>query len=90
MTSPQRTQDASRDAPHSSHAPHEALMSYYPDEARRRSWLRGIFDRTAPDYDAIERAMAFGSVRGIGIARCARRGWPRACACSTSAWARAS
>ncbi|WP_277189690.1 class I SAM-dependent methyltransferase [Caballeronia sp. BR00000012568055] len=42
-------------------APHEPLTAWYPDEARRRAWLRGIFDRTAPDYDAIERAMAFGS-----------------------------
>jgi demethylmenaquinone methyltransferase / 2-methoxy-6-polyprenyl-1,4-benzoquinol methylase len=53
MTSP------SRDPAHA--APHELLTSYYPDEARRRAWLRGIFDRTASDYDAIERAMAFGS-----------------------------
>jgi demethylmenaquinone methyltransferase/2-methoxy-6-polyprenyl-1,4-benzoquinol methylase len=42
-------------------APHAPLTSYYPDEERRRGWLRGIFDRTAGDYDAIERAMAFGS-----------------------------
>ena len=51
MTSSQREHEA----------PHEPLTSYYPDESRRRAWLRGIFDRTAPDYDAIERAMAFGS-----------------------------
>jgi demethylmenaquinone methyltransferase / 2-methoxy-6-polyprenyl-1,4-benzoquinol methylase len=51
MTSPQRRHQS----------PHEPLTSYYPDEDRRRAWLRGIFDRTASDYDAIERAMAFGS-----------------------------
>jgi demethylmenaquinone methyltransferase / 2-methoxy-6-polyprenyl-1,4-benzoquinol methylase len=51
MTSSQREHEA----------PHEPLTSYYPDESRRRAWLRGIFDRAAPDYDAIERAMAFGS-----------------------------
>jgi demethylmenaquinone methyltransferase/2-methoxy-6-polyprenyl-1,4-benzoquinol methylase len=53
------------------------LTAYYPDEARRRGWLRGIFDRTATDYDAIERAMAFGSgpwyrnraLRRAGLAR---------------------
>lgn len=55
MTSPQPGQETSHEAPH------EPLTSYYPDEARRRVWLRGIFDRTASDYDAIERAMAFGS-----------------------------
>jgi demethylmenaquinone methyltransferase / 2-methoxy-6-polyprenyl-1,4-benzoquinol methylase len=66
MTSPRRAhgstdtvqagvQDVAQDAPH------EPLTAYYPDESRRRAWLRGIFDRTASDYDAIERAMAFGS-----------------------------
>ncbi|BAN27683.1 methyltransferase (plasmid) [Caballeronia insecticola] len=58
-------------------APHEPLTSYYPDETKRRVWLRGMFDRTAPDYDAIERAMAFGSgpwyrnraLRSAGLAR---------------------
>ena len=37
-------------------APHEPLTSYYSDEPARRLWLRGIFDRTASDYDAIERS----------------------------------
>ncbi|MDR5837192.1 class I SAM-dependent methyltransferase [Caballeronia sp. LZ034LL] len=41
--------------------PHEPLTAYYPDESNRRTWLRGMFDRTASDYDAIERAMALGS-----------------------------
>ncbi|SAK88231.1 ubiquinone/menaquinone biosynthesis methyltransferase [Caballeronia calidae] len=58
-------------------APHEPLTTYYPDESRRRVWLRGMFDRTASDYDAIERAMAFGSgpwyrnraLRSAGLAR---------------------
>lgn len=58
-------------------APHEPLTSYYSDEPARRLWLRGIFDRTASDYDAIERAMAFGSgswyrnraLRSAGLAR---------------------
>jgi demethylmenaquinone methyltransferase / 2-methoxy-6-polyprenyl-1,4-benzoquinol methylase len=54
-----RTHPASRDAAQA--APHEPLTAWYPDESRRRAWLRGLFDRTASDYDAIERAMAFGS-----------------------------
>jgi demethylmenaquinone methyltransferase/2-methoxy-6-polyprenyl-1,4-benzoquinol methylase len=43
------------------HAPHPPLTSYYRDEAERRSWLRRIFDDTAPDYDRIERMAGFGS-----------------------------
>ncbi|EKS70046.1 MULTISPECIES: class I SAM-dependent methyltransferase [Caballeronia] len=57
--------------------PHEPLTSYYADESKRRVWLRGIFDRTASDYDAIERVMALGSgswyrnraLRSAGLAR---------------------
>ncbi|SAL12830.1 ubiquinone/menaquinone biosynthesis methyltransferase [Caballeronia peredens] len=71
MTSPRRTHEAEHEAPH------EPLTAYYPDETKRRVWLRGIFDRTASDYDAIERAMAFGSgpwyrnraLRSAGLAR---------------------
>src|SRR5689334_19463617 len=58
-------------------APHEPLTAYYSDEPGRRLWLRAMFDRTASDYDAIERAMAFGSgawyrnraLRSAGLAR---------------------
>jgi demethylmenaquinone methyltransferase/2-methoxy-6-polyprenyl-1,4-benzoquinol methylase len=57
MTSPRRDEIDTIDQK----APHEPLTSYYSDEPARRLWLRGIFDRTASDYDAIERAMAFGS-----------------------------
>lgn len=42
-------------------APHPPLTQYYADEAERRRWLRGIFDRTALDYDRIERLMSFGT-----------------------------
>lgn len=37
------------------------LADYYSEEAERSSWVRQLFDRTAGDYDRIERAMAFGS-----------------------------
>jgi demethylmenaquinone methyltransferase / 2-methoxy-6-polyprenyl-1,4-benzoquinol methylase len=41
--------------------PHPPLTDYYPREADRAGWVRRMFDRTAADYDRIERAMAFGS-----------------------------
>jgi demethylmenaquinone methyltransferase/2-methoxy-6-polyprenyl-1,4-benzoquinol methylase len=40
--------------------PHEPLTAYYRDEAQRAPWVRRVFDRTAIDYDRIERMMAFG------------------------------
>lgn len=42
-------------------APHLPLTDYYASEDERRGFLRSIFDRTAPDYDRIERLLAFGS-----------------------------
>src|ERR1700733_4344546 len=42
-------------------APHPPLPEYYDDESQRRGWVRQLFDRTAGDYDRIERAMALGS-----------------------------
>jgi demethylmenaquinone methyltransferase / 2-methoxy-6-polyprenyl-1,4-benzoquinol methylase len=42
-------------------APHPPLTDYYPAEADREGWVRQLFDRTAIDYDRIERAMALGS-----------------------------
>ena len=41
--------------------PHAPLTEYYQDEAERQQYLRRIFDETAPDYDRIERVLAFGS-----------------------------
>ena len=42
-------------------APHPPLTRYYADESSRTQWVRGVFDRTAADYDRVERMMAFGS-----------------------------
>jgi demethylmenaquinone methyltransferase/2-methoxy-6-polyprenyl-1,4-benzoquinol methylase len=42
-------------------APHPPLKDYYAQEADKDSWLVHLFDRTAGDYDRVERAMAFGS-----------------------------
>jgi demethylmenaquinone methyltransferase/2-methoxy-6-polyprenyl-1,4-benzoquinol methylase len=43
------------------HAPHRVLERYYAEEGDRRAYLQSIFDRAAPDYDRVERMMAFGS-----------------------------
>ncbi len=42
-------------------APHPPLTRYYGEERDRAGWVRGLFDRTAADYDRVERCMAFGS-----------------------------
>lgn len=41
--------------------PHPPLTDYYAHEADRVGWVRRLFDRTAGDYDRVERAMALGS-----------------------------
>jgi demethylmenaquinone methyltransferase/2-methoxy-6-polyprenyl-1,4-benzoquinol methylase len=41
--------------------PHPPLPAYYRGERERRGWVRDIFNRTAGDYDRVERAMAFGT-----------------------------
>lgn len=41
--------------------PHAPLTDYYADERERQQYIRRIFDDTAPDYDRIERVLAFGS-----------------------------
>lgn len=43
--------------------PHTPLPAYYGEEADREHYLRRIFDDTAPDYDRIEKVLAFGSGR---------------------------
>ncbi|HEY0342743.1 MAG TPA: class I SAM-dependent methyltransferase [Steroidobacteraceae bacterium] len=53
----------------SSQAPHSPLRAYYTCEADRREWVRNLFDRTAGDYERMERLMAFGS--GSWYRRCA-------------------
>jgi len=41
--------------------PHTPLRAYYPCEEERREWVRSLFDRTAGDYERMERLMALGS-----------------------------
>ena len=43
------------------HAPHRPLTDYYASEEERREFVRDIFDRTAADYDRIEKLLAFGT-----------------------------
>ncbi len=53
-------------------APHPPLPEYYGAEAARPAWVRGVFDRTAADYDRIESFMSAGSgawYRGEALAR---------------------
>ena len=42
-------------------APHPPLPHYYPTESDRSEWVRGIFNRTAGDYDRVEKTLSFGS-----------------------------
>jgi demethylmenaquinone methyltransferase/2-methoxy-6-polyprenyl-1,4-benzoquinol methylase len=55
MKDPDRTVDAS------AHAPHPVLPQYYGRPEDRRDFVRQIFDRTAGDYDRVERVAALGS-----------------------------
>src|SRR3569833_4231596 len=41
--------------------PHSPLRAYYPCEEERREWVRSLFERTAGDYERMERLMALGS-----------------------------
>lgn len=41
--------------------PHPALTDYYGNSDHRRGFVRDIFNHTAPDYDRVERMLAFGS-----------------------------
>ena len=58
---PRMNQESSPGAGAEALAPHAPLTAYYADEAERHRFLRRIFDQTAPDYDRIERLLAFGT-----------------------------
>jgi demethylmenaquinone methyltransferase/2-methoxy-6-polyprenyl-1,4-benzoquinol methylase len=42
-------------------APHEPLTDYYAGAAQKGEFVRELFDRTAGDYDRIERILALGT-----------------------------
>lgn len=46
------------------HAPHPPLKAYYAQEEGRRAWVLGLFERTAADYDRVERLVSFGTGSG--------------------------
>ena len=43
------------------HAPHPPLTEYYDAEEDRRAWVGEQFDKTAPDYDRIEKILGLGT-----------------------------
>ncbi len=53
--------DPDDSAPQTVVAPHKPLTAYYAGESERQGFLRAIFDRTAADYDRIERLLSLGS-----------------------------
>ena len=57
---PSRSPRADRAA----HDPHPILREYYSDAAGKRRFLEHLFDRTAGDYDRIDRVVAFGTGPG--------------------------
>lgn len=42
-------------------APHPPLRTYYRSESDRSAWVRDCFDRSAPDYDRLERILGLGT-----------------------------
>jgi demethylmenaquinone methyltransferase / 2-methoxy-6-polyprenyl-1,4-benzoquinol methylase len=42
-------------------APHPPLESYYRDAREHSAWVRGIFNRTAADYDRLESIVGLGT-----------------------------
>ena len=53
--------DSDRTLDASAHAPHPVLPQYYGRPEERRDFVRQIFDRTADDYDRVERVAALGN-----------------------------
>lgn len=42
-------------------APHPPLLRYYENAGDRSGWVRGVFDRTAHDYDRLEALVGLGT-----------------------------
>ena len=55
--------DKNRASPPAARAPIKPLRHYWSDEPSRRRFVDDLFDRTAGDYDSVERMLAFGSGR---------------------------
>jgi demethylmenaquinone methyltransferase/2-methoxy-6-polyprenyl-1,4-benzoquinol methylase len=50
-----------RPPPHGATAPHPVLTDYYGKASERLSFVRRLFDDTAPHYDGINRLFSFGT-----------------------------
>ena len=59
---------------HAVHAPHPPLTGYYASEQERRGYVGKLFDRTASDYDRIDRLLALGSAPGTATRHCSGPG----------------
>jgi demethylmenaquinone methyltransferase/2-methoxy-6-polyprenyl-1,4-benzoquinol methylase len=46
------------------HDPHPVLPEYYADAVAKRRFLKHLFDANAPDYDRIDKVVAFGTGPG--------------------------
>jgi len=51
------------DLPATPLSPHRPLPEFYPATAERQSFVNGLFNEAAPDYDWVNRVMSFGSDR---------------------------
>jgi demethylmenaquinone methyltransferase / 2-methoxy-6-polyprenyl-1,4-benzoquinol methylase len=49
------------DDPHGPTEPHPVLPDYYADASQRPAFVRGLFNRTAPSYDRVNRLFSLGS-----------------------------
>ena len=50
--------------PRPARAPLPAMPAYYADGESRRRYTRRLFDASAPDYDRVDRVLAFGTGSG--------------------------
>ena len=58
--------------------PHRPLEKYYGPADQKSGFLRGIFDRTAPDYDRVEWLIGLGTgsrYRGAALLRHKDKQW---------------
>lgn len=55
------TSHSSNSTPDVVHAPHPPLTEYYESEEDRRAWVGEQFDKTASDYDRMERILGLGT-----------------------------
>jgi demethylmenaquinone methyltransferase / 2-methoxy-6-polyprenyl-1,4-benzoquinol methylase len=75
LASEHSTRGGSRSSP-AEQAPIPILPGYYGDEKGRKRFVRELFDRSAPDYEDVERIAGLGAgewYRGEALKRCGLR-----------------